>query len=107
LNSYEKIYQVVKQIPCGKVATYGQIAELAGLPRQARLVGYALHNTPRYQDIPWHRVINAQGRISDYGDNQWTAYHRALLEAEGVVFHENGKISLKIFQWQISRSSAL
>ena len=99
MNSYEKIYEVVRKIPCGKVATYGQIAELAGLPRQARLVGYALHNTPTGSDIPWQRVINAKGEISQYGDDQWTEYHRSLLESEGVVFNKNGKISLKAFKW--------
>ena len=99
MNSYEKIYEVVLQIPPGKVATYGQIAELAGLQRQARLVGYALHNTPKGSDIPWQRVINAKGEISNYGDDQWTTFHRSLLESEGIVFNDKGKISLKVFQW--------
>jgi methylated-DNA-protein-cysteine methyltransferase related protein len=99
MSSYDKIYEVVRQIPCGKVATYGQIAELAGLPRQARLVGYAMHNTPKGSGIPWQRVINAKGEISNYGDDQWTLYHRSLLESEGIVFNDKGKISLKEFQW--------
>ena len=99
MSSYENIYQIVRKIPTGKVATYGQIAELARLPRQARLVGYALHNVPD-KDIPWHRVVNAKGEISNYGEDQWIKYHRALLEAEGIVINEKGKISLKQFQWQ-------
>lgn len=99
MSSYDKIYQVVRKIPRGRVATYGQIAELAGLPRQARLVGYAMHNVPEGSDIPWHRVINAKGEISIYGDDQWTEYHRFLLESEGVIFNKNGKISLKAFRW--------
>ncbi|MCF7912822.1 MAG: MGMT family protein [Candidatus Cloacimonetes bacterium] len=99
MSSYDKIYQVVRQIPRGKVATYGQIAALAGLPRQARLVGYAMHNIPEGSDIPWQRVINAKGEISNYGDDQWVKFHRSLLESEGVVFNDKGKIPLKIFQW--------
>lgn len=99
MNSYDKIYEVVRQIPPGKVATYGQIADLAGLPRQARLVGYALHNTPKDSDIPWQRVINAKGEISIYGDDQWIDYHRSILESEGIIFNDKGKISLKMFQW--------
>ncbi len=99
MNSYDKIYQVVRQIPCGKVATYGQVAELAGLPRQARLAGYAMHNVPKGSDIPWQRVINSRGEISNYGDDQWTEFHRSLLESEGIIFDRKGRISLKTFQW--------
>lgn len=99
MSSYNKIYQVVLQIPAGMVATYGQVAELAGLPRQARLVGYALHKSPSELNIPWHRVINAKGEISAYGSNDLTEYHKSLLEAEGVVFNDKGRISLKKFQW--------
>ena len=105
MNSYKKIYEVVRQIPPGKVATYGQIAELAGLPRQARLVGYAMHNTPKGSGIPWQRVINAKGEISQYGDDQWTEYHRSLLESEGVIFNNKGKISLKIYLWYYPATS--
>ena len=61
---YQQIYQTVQQIPYGKVATYGQIARLAGFPGYARQVGYALHATPAGIEIPWHRVINAKGEIS-------------------------------------------
>jgi methylated-DNA-protein-cysteine methyltransferase related protein len=88
-NTYDAIYNVVRQIPYGQVATYGQVAELAGLPRRARLVGYALFRVAPDDDIPWHRVINAQGEISESpqrlgGDD----LQRVLLEGEGVKFSQ-------------------
>lgn len=89
---------MVKQIPHGKVATYGQIATLAGYYRQARQVGFALHAIPS-DDIPWHRVINAQGKIS-LNLEMGGAVQRKLLENEGVVFSPVGIITLKEFQWQ-------
>jgi len=97
-SKWEQIYAVVKQIPQGKVATYGQIATLAGYYRQARQVGYALHAVPS-DDIPWHRVINAQGRIS-LNLEMGGAVQRKLLEDEGVVFSPAGVISLHTYQWQ-------
>ncbi|KQC06343.1 MAG: methyltransferase [Candidatus Cloacimonas sp. SDB] len=99
-SSYQKIYQIVKNIPCGKVATYGQIADLAGFPGQARLVGYALNSLPEELDIPWHRVINSQGKISFAGGSGWYEYQMSLLETEGIEFSPSGKIDLKQFQWQ-------
>lgn len=99
-SKWEQIYDVVKQIPEGKVATYGQIATLAGFYRQARQVGYALHAVPS-DDIPWHRVINAQGKISlniDMGG----AVQRKLLESEGVIFTAAGVIPLRQYQWKPS-----
>jgi len=89
----ERIWQLVHTIPAGKVATYGQIAGLAGLPRHARMVGRVLRNLPPGSRLPWHRVINAAGRISTGGREQ-----RERLEAEGVVFI-NGRISLKDYGW--------
>jgi methylated-DNA-protein-cysteine methyltransferase-like protein len=68
-DSYQRIYAVVARIPKGRVASYGQVAALAGLPRQARLVGYALNVLPADSDLPWHRVVNAEGRISLRADN--------------------------------------
>ena len=97
-SKWEVIYSVVKQIPEGKVATYGQIATLAGFYRQARQVGYALHAVPS-DDIPWHRVINAQGKIS-LNLEMGGAVQRKLLENEGVVFSPAGIISLGTYQWQ-------
>ena len=99
-SSYTKIYEVVKSIPKGKVATYGQIAELAGFPRQARMVGYALNSTPEDLDIPWHRVINSQGKISLGDGSGWGGYQRSLLENEGVEFTPSGKILLSKFRWK-------
>ncbi len=96
-----EIYQVVALIPRGKVATYGQIAALAGFPRYARLVGYALNRqlTPDSQ-LPWHRVINAQGRLSLHKlDIHAENLQRFKLEQEGVEFL-NDRINLKQYRWQ-------
>ena len=100
-SNYSKIYAAIRKIPFGKVATYGQIAECAGLPRQARLVGYALFNQDVDDDLPWHRVVNAQGAIS-FSPARLKADHlqRVLLEAEGVVFNARGRIDLKHYRWQ-------
>lgn len=96
----EKIYAVIRRIPPGKVATYGQVAALAGLPRRARMVGQALRSTPEGLDLPWQRVINAGGRISARGGIGWEeGYQRHLLEEEGVVFDERGRIELERFGW--------
>ncbi|MEA3287158.1 MAG: MGMT family protein [Candidatus Marinimicrobia bacterium] len=97
-SKWEVIYSVVKQIPFGKVATYGQIATLAGYYRQARQVGYALHAVPS-EDIPWHRVINAQGKIS-LNLEMGGAVQRKLLENEDVVFSRAGIVVLREYQWQ-------
>lgn len=100
-SSYARIYAVVRRIPRGRVATYGQIAALAGLPRQPRLVGYALHALPRGTPLPWHRVINAQGRISPRsGEAGSSLTQRLLLEAEGVTFDARGRVSLARFGWR-------
>jgi methylated-DNA-protein-cysteine methyltransferase-like protein len=99
-SPYEQIYAVIRRIPLGKVATYGQIAALAGLPRRARLVGTALREAPDSLDIPWQRVINAGGRISPRGDlGVREGYQRHLLEEEGVVFSSSGRIDLERFGW--------
>lgn len=94
-ETYHKIYEVVKSVSKGKVITYGKVAELAGFPKQARMVGYALHRVPEYLDIPWHRVINARGEISQLPDPDSRNIQRELLESEGIVFDKNGKINLK------------
>lgn len=84
------------------MATYGQIAELAGFPRHARQVGYALAALREQEnpDVPWHRVINARGEISSRFDDGSEEYQRILLEEEGVVFDDGGRVSLARFQWQ-------
>lgn len=93
-SSYERIYSVVQKIPAGRVATYGQIAALAGMPGQARLVGYALHSLPDGVDVPWHRVINAKGEISRLPEPDSGVAQRRLLEAEDVRFSPAGRIDL-------------
>ncbi|MFC1887780.1 MGMT family protein [Candidatus Cloacimonadota bacterium] len=98
-ETYQRIYDTVKLIPRGKVATYGQIADLAGYPRQARMVGYALHSTPEDVKIPWHRVINSQGRISLRGSG-WGGIQKELLVQEGIVFSGEDKISLAKYRWE-------
>ena len=93
---YERIYGAIMRIPEGTVSTYGQIAGMAGIPRGARQVGYALaalgRGRPR-PEVPWHRVVNAKGE-SSIGEEQIIR-----LEAEGVRFDENGRIDLKVFGW--------
>lgn len=98
--SYRKIYAVVARIPRGKVATYGQVAALAGLPRQARQVGYALHALTGQSPLPWHRVVNARGEVSVRGDGMGFEQVQAqLLKKEGVRF-VGGKLALADFQWR-------
>ena len=96
----KKIYDVVCQIPVGNVATYGQVATLAGNPRWARVVGYALHNNPAPGIIPCHRVVNREGRVADafvFGGGQ---AQRKMLEAEGIVFGVDGHIDLDKYGWK-------
>ncbi|HWV17955.1 MAG TPA: MGMT family protein [Rhodocyclaceae bacterium] len=98
---HQLIYAVVAQVPKGRVATYGQIAQLAGLPRQARLVGYALSALAVGNRLPWHRVINARGRISERGDGGVAAMaQRKRLEKEGIRFAADGSVALAQYQWQ-------
>ncbi len=101
MSSYDRIYAIVRQIPHGQVATYGQIAELADLAGRARLVGYALFRvSPLQDDVPWHRVINARGEISESPFRNGDDYlQRSLLEAEGVQFSSQGKINLNDYRW--------
>ena len=92
------IRKVTARIPRGRVATYGQIARVAGLRGQARLVGYALHALPNDSPIPWHRVLNAKGELSTRGVS--AERQRKLLEKEGVRFDARGRVSLASFQWR-------
>ena len=104
MSNYDRIYQTVRQIPPGYVATYGQIADLAGLYGKARLVGYALFRVQIADDIPWHRVINAKGEISYSFNRQGGDYlQKVLLEEEGVEFKPNGKVNLNKYRWQPNR----
>ena len=95
MNTFEKIYEVVKSIPKGKVATYGQVAFLAGNPRWARVVGYALHVNPDTSVIPCHRVVNREGRLAPGFAFGGEEVQRQLLEAEGIVFEPDGRIDLR------------
>lgn len=99
LNHFDSIYAAVMSIPPGRVATYGQVAEEAGLPRRARLVGRALRNLPEDSGVPWQRVVNARGEISDRPRPDAVTEQRILLEDEGVVFLSSGRIDLKVYGW--------
>ncbi|MEM1309242.1 MAG: MGMT family protein [Cyanobacteria bacterium P01_H01_bin.153] len=99
-NTYDLIYAVVRQIPYGQVATYGQVAELAGLIGKPRVVGYALYRVTDAEQIPWHRVINAKGEVSRSPHRNGTDdLQQVLLEAEGIKFNKSGKIDLKHYRW--------
>jgi len=97
---YERIYAVVRRIPRGCVATYGQIAELAGLGGHARQVGYALHALHDEPAVPWHRVVNARGQISPRAEPGDDRIQRQLLEREGVVFDATGRLALERYRWR-------
>ncbi len=99
-RTYFIIYETVSAIPKGKVATYGQIARLAGLPGHARLVGYALHNLPDASKVPWHRVVNSKGRISLDSDPLAGSLQRALLRSEGIALDRDEAVVLGKFQWR-------
>src|SRR5216110_2605561 len=99
MSRYQDIYAVIRRIPRGRVATYGQIATLAGLDGHARQVGYALHALPSGSGLPWHRVINAKGEISPRSAGDSHELQRMLLEAEGVKFDLAGRVELKRFRW--------
>jgi methylated-DNA-protein-cysteine methyltransferase related protein len=96
----ERVWQVIALIPNGRVATYGQIAALAGLPRGARRVGRVLSQLPKGTRIPWHRVVNASGGISLPEESGGYARQRGLLEKEGVAFNRSGRIALRKYRWQ-------
>jgi methylated-DNA-protein-cysteine methyltransferase related protein len=100
-SKYQVIYDVVRKIPVGKVLTYGQVAELAGLYGKARLAGYALFRVELESDIPWQRVVNAKGEIS-YSEARCGGDYlqKTLLEQEGIEFKVNNCIDLKKYRWQ-------
>ena len=100
MSTYSLYYDVVRRIPAGTVATYGQVASEAGLPGRARQVGYAMAALPTGSDVPWHRVVNARGEISRRsGGTAFEQIQRVLLEAEGVSFNAHGRIDLESFRW--------
>ena len=95
----ERIWQVIRQIPAGHVASYGQIARLAGLPGAARLVGNVLRNLPKDSKLPWHRVINSQGKISFPANSPAYLKQQSLLLAEGIIFRKHS-LSLTKYGWK-------
>jgi methylated-DNA-protein-cysteine methyltransferase-like protein len=95
---YQRIYEMVRQIPPGKVATYGQIARLVG-GCTPRMVGFSMAALPEGTDVPWQRVINYKGKISPHGFGYGSALQRQLLEEEGVVFDLEGKVDFNTFGW--------
>lgn len=96
----QRFYALIRQIPEGRVATYGQIAQLAGYPRHARQVGYALAALDDKSDVPWHRVLNARGEISRRGTSGSDDFQRLILEQEGVEFGPGDRVALKEYLWQ-------
>ncbi len=95
---YQRVITLIKNIPRGKVATYGQIAEYAGSPRAARQVAYILHASSEREDLPWHRVINSKGGIS-LKPRSGYELQKQMLEAEGVIFDREDNIDMKRFGW--------
>ena len=96
---FERVYEVVEQVPEGMVATYGQVARLVGEPRKARYVGYALHVNPRPGEIPCHRIVFADGRLASGFAFGGPEAQRELLEREGVGFLADGRVDLGSFRW--------
>ncbi len=99
-TNYDRIYAVVRCIPRGHVATYGQVAELAGLGGHARQVGYALHALMTERAVPWHRVVNARGQISLRAEPGGDLIQRQLLEREGVNFDTADRLELSRYRWR-------
>ena len=97
-NTFEKIYDTVRKIPFGKVATYGQIARMVGNPWLSRVVGYAMHSAP--EDVPCQRVVNRFGGLADAFQPFGKETHRMLLEIEGVEFKADGCVDLEKYLWQ-------
>jgi methylated-DNA-protein-cysteine methyltransferase-like protein len=97
---FDTVYAVVRRIPRGKVATYGQIAQLLGAPRSARVVGWAMHGTPDGARVPWQRVVQKGGGLSPTVCPGDPGRQRRLLEREGVTFHLDGHIDMERHQWK-------
>ncbi len=100
MSFYDTVYEVVKQIPQGKVATYGQIARLCGSPRASRAVGYALHANPDQGSIPCYRVVNREGRLAKRFAFGGIEMHKLLLEQDGVIINDDFTVDLSLFLWE-------
>ena len=100
MSTYDRIYSVIRQVPAGRVTTYGDVARLAGLPGAARQVGYALAALSHESDVPWHRVVNRHGEISARVASLGQQLVQAdLLAREGVTLDEKGRIDLSARRW--------
>lgn len=97
---HARFLAVAREVPRGRVATYGQIASLAGLPRHARHVGFALRELPDDSDVPWHRILGASGEVSVRSSSDSHEIQRKLLEAEGIRFDDRGRVNLEEFRWE-------
>lgn len=100
MNFFDKVYSVVMMIPVGNVATYGQVARLAGNPRASRAVGYALHNNPKPGIIPCHRVVNRFGELTKGFAFGGVEVQASLLANEGVICDKNFRVSLGKYIWR-------
>jgi len=96
----KQVMSFIKKVPKGKVATYGQIAKLAGKPQGSRGVAWILNSSSEAHDLPWHRIINSKGQISFPKASSSYRKQKALLEKEGVQFDKSGQIDMKVFQWK-------
>ncbi len=99
MNFFGRVYEIVAQIPRGKVLSYGDVARLTGSPRACRQVGWALHSNPRPNEIPCHRVVFRDGSVSSGFAFGGPEVQRAMLEAEGVAFSDDGMIDMKKYRW--------
>ena len=99
MNTFDKIYEVVKKIPKGQVASYGQVAALAGNRRWSRVVGYALHSNPDGEEIPCYRVVTKDGRVAPAFAFGGANVQRELLEADGIEF-EDDHVIMEKYQWE-------
>lgn len=100
MNTFDRIYAVVRKIPKGRVASYGQVAALAGNPRWSRVVGYALHVNPDPDGIPCYRVVTKEGSLSEAFAFGGINEQRLLLERDGVEFDENGRVVMEKYRWE-------
>jgi len=105
-SMYERIYSVVSMIPPGRIATYGQIARIAG-GCSARNVGYAMSSVPHDSDVPWHRVINSRGQVSVRSHGEPCNAQQQMLQSEGIIFSESGKADLDRFGWLIETDAGM
>lgn len=101
IGFFEKVYEIVETIPKGKVATYGQIARLAGEPHMSRQVGWALHANPRPIEVPCHRVVNREGKLSGAFAFGGSVVQHDLLVSEGVSFCDESTVDLEKHLWRV------